>query len=471
MSFSSSSTAEQHSFHDCPLRSSSLLIVNTDKQTIITATDEVFDLLDYAPTHLVGKSIHVLNPTLHRRRSASKGNKEDKREEHFTLLHESLGQIPFDICVHHDPLTNATDLDYWLIRPIHNNNGIIQQPQNKTTEGGATILRLSPFGTIEHAYPSKHFPQQIHQLKGHPIMSFVHESDVRSLCEKLANIKRKKAYLTFSVRWLNKHHPKQLVADQEEEEEEEDTYDWVSFTVMNSQRNKRYSYDAANDPQSRPICIIRSTTAPPSQQQHTLQHSTRRQQECSSSNSTYLVPYLLTGLVSGTVKLLWEGTSLGVNSFLDLMEAMHTALDQGKVYLIEYLAHLLTHAVKMMHEVVYVTTWEEDEQGTTSSSSSSSSSSGSDYYSEEDVVEYMDMNAGVKKRKNRKKRCHQKVEEKTKEQLYDGLSSIRVSIDDDSIWSVPLLVGKTIMQKHNKKKNLTVTTTNRLCNNNNKHTN
>ncbi|CAO3656433.1 unnamed protein product [Mucor hiemalis] len=381
------SLADCHSFHDCPLRSSSLLIVNKEKQTIVTATDEIFDILGYEPTQLVGRSVNILDP----RRKYYK-DEEGKKKERFTLRHESFGQIPVEICIHHDPLTNATDLDYWLIRPLSTVLGGGLAP---TASLPITILRLSPFGTIEHAYPSTQFPQQLQELKGRPIMSFVHESDVRPLCEKLCNIK-KRIHHTFRIRWLRLFHP--------QEEHTEDDFDWVTFTIMNSPR--RLSCDAAYDPQSRPICIIRPAAAVTEEKsnQHKLQ-----QQQCASLMS-FSTPYLLTGLVSGTIKLLWDGTSIGVNQFLQIMEAMHDALDSGRTYLIEFLGHLLMHALKMVNEVIYFSSLDE-------------------YMNEDDM-----------------KKTNKKEEKKNKYHLY-GLSTVKVDVDN-SVWSVPLYIKKTIKSNY-----------------------
>lgn len=361
------SFSDCHSFHDCPLRSSSLLIVSKEKQTIVTATDEVFDILGYDPKDLVGKSINLLDPRQY--------FDTEKQKDCFTLCHESYGNLPFEICIHHDPLTNATDLDYWLIRPV---NALC-----KKTSSPFTILRLSPFGTIEHAYPSNQFPQQTAQLKGHPIMSFVHESDVRSMCEKLCHIRRR-THHTFRVRWLRLLHPKETHNDQD--------FEWVSFTVMNSPR--RPSCDAANDPQSRPICIIRPD------QEHKVETSS-----CSNISS-FSTPYLLTGLVSGTIRLLWEGTSVGFSSFFEMVEDLHTALDQGKLYMIEYLTHVLTHTLKMINELMYF-------------------SEGS---KKEEKMVYM--------KHQHKIEDHSLLKEKKKTRFF-GLSTIKVAVENN-IWSVPL---------------------------------
>ncbi|KAG2196331.1 hypothetical protein INT47_009326 [Mucor saturninus] len=358
------SFSDCHSFHDCPLRTSSLLIVSKEKQTIVTATDEVFDLLGYDPIELVGRSINLLDPRQYY---------DNERKERFTLCHATSGHLPFEICIHHDPLTNATDLDYWLIRPVNT--------LRRKTSSPFTILRLSPFGTIEHAYPSTQFPQQTPQLKGHPIMSFVHESDVRSMCEKLCHLRRRRTHHTFRVRWLRQFHPKEAHTDQD--------FEWVSLTVMNAPR--RSSCDAANDPQSRPICIIRPD----------------QEQQVETSCSGFSTPYLLTGLVSGTLRLLWEGTSVGFSSLFELVEGMHTALDQGKIYMIEYFAHLLTHALNVANELLYF----------------------SESKKEEEMV-YMKHQYKIEEHASL-------LEDKKKKSQFYGLSTVKVAVENN-IWSVPL---------------------------------
>lgn len=300
--------SNDHFFHNCPLRSSSLMIVNKEKQTIVTATDEVFNMLGYEPIQLVGKSVSILNPTKHK-----------QRENCYYLLHESYGKTCFELCIHFDPLTNATDLEYWLLRPIaiQRQSALVRASSSPST-GPVTILRLSPFGTIEHAYPSLEFPQTPHDLRGQPIMSFVHQSDVRSLCEKLSKIPQR-VYTTFRIRWL-KAHPKHG---------EEQQYKWVSFTVMNNPR--RSSCSSLYDPQSRPVCIIR----PLYQEEDNSQHQ--------SPSS---------GILGFAFNMLVEQTNFGVNTLYQTLESLHLAIDQGKSYLIEFLAHLITQILTVTCELV-----------------------------------------------------------------------------------------------------------------------
>jgi hypothetical protein len=298
------------------------MIVNKEKQTIVTATDEVFTMLGYEPAQLVGKPISILEPTKHK--------------NYYYLLHESYGKICFELCIHFDPLANAKDLEYWLLRPI------TQCTSNSSSP--VTILRLSPFGTIEHAYPCLEFPQTPHELKGQPIMSFIYPSDVRPLCEKLSKIPRR-VYTTFRIRWL-KFHPKQ---DQQQE------YEWVSFTVMHNPRT--------NDPQSRPVCIIRPLD----------------QQESSE------------GILSFAFNMLAD---YGVNTLYQTLEALHLAIDQGKSYMIEFLAHMVTQILAITCELVG----------------------------------------------HLEERSHS-----------EEIPSVNVSLDN-CVWSVPLYINKTIMQQNNTKK-------------------
>jgi hypothetical protein len=277
-------TSNDHYFHNCPLRSSSLMIVHKEKQTIVSATDEVFNMLGYEPAQLVGKPVSILEPS---------------RSKQGYFLQASHGKVRFELCIHFDPLANAKDLEYWLLRPVQNQS---------ISSGPVTILRLSPFGTIEHAYPCLEFPQQPHELKGQPIMSFVYPSDVGPLCQKLSKIPSR-LYTTFRIRWL-KYHPKHA---------QEHQYEWVSFTVMH---NPKKSF--AEDPQSRPVCIIRPL------------------QEEQLSPSVLALAF----------NMLAEQTRCGVNTLYQALEALHLAIDQGKSYLIEFLAHMITQILTVTCELV-----------------------------------------------------------------------------------------------------------------------
>jgi hypothetical protein len=276
------------------------MIVNSEKQTIVTATDEVFTVLGYEPHQLIDKSVEIL------------GLRQEKN--HYMLQHESCGQmIPFDICVHHDPMSNATDLDYWLIRPI-------THMLKKKDPIPATVLRLSTFGTIEHAYTCSEFPQDVKQLKGRPIMSFVHESDVRFLCEKLSKVRHRKHYYMFEIRWLCKGR----------EEHDDDTYIWVEFTVINSPR--RRSCSSVYEPQTRPICIIRPINS-------------------GTPNKTFMPNFM------------WM---LGDSEyFSQLVSMLHLALDQGVSYLVEFITHLMTYTIDVCNEFMYYIRGQEDKPSKT----------------------------------------------------------------------------------------------------------
>ncbi|KAL9554479.1 hypothetical protein MBANPS3_002809 [Mucor bainieri] len=305
-----------HSFHACPLRSSSLLIVSKEKQTIVTATDEVFNMLGYEPTCLIGKSVDILHLCSVPKKPSSSSSCC------YTLRHASHGDIPFDICSHFDPLANATDLEYWLIRPAQHMSTIPNMhTSSNAMRGPVTILRLSPFGTIEHAYPSSEFPQKLHELIGHPIMSFVYKSDVRFLCERLSKLP-KRTFTTFKVRWL-KQHPRHNVEDQ---------FEWVAFTVMNSPR--RLSCSALDDPQTRPTCIIRPIYDPT---------DTAEKEEKEEAAYFY--------------DALWDALLLpvksGISTIFSTLDALHTAMDEGRSYVVQFLGHLITHFLKVSSELLY----------------------------------------------------------------------------------------------------------------------
>lgn len=370
-----------HSFHDCPLRSSSLLIVSKEKQTIVTATDEVFNMLGYEPTQLIGKSIEILNP------------RSTLKDSCFMLRHESCGDIPFEICSHFDPLANATDLEYWLIRPVQMSSSIINAKSITTViKGPVTILRLSPFGTIEHAYPSSEFPQTPHELKGHPIMSFVYKSDVRFLCERLSKLQRR-AYATFKIRWL-KQHPKDGIDDSD--------FEWVTFTVMNSPR--RLSCTSANDPQTRPTCIIRSIYD-------------ENAQECSQE-----LPENMWNTIFQSMLL---PVKSNIKTFYNAIEMMNTAMDEGRLYVVQFLAHLITHFLKVTSELMY--------------------------HAAIELEGYLTHGNGGNNNSEKKLIFESKSNKRGNNSTSSSPNSIKVTLDN-CIWSVPLLINNSFTQQYQKKK-------------------
>lgn len=297
---------DSHSFYKCPLRSSSLLIVNKEKQTIVTATDELLDILGYHESNqLLGKSIQLLNPI--------------KKESFHLLKHKSTGYIPFEICIHHDPLANTVDLDYWLVHPVN-----ITSQQN-TMLGPVTILRLSPFGTIENAYPSIDFPQINSELQHRPIMSFVHESDVRQLCEKVSKTKYK-SHHTLRIRWLDRSS---------HSSSDQDNFHWVMLTVMNAPR--RLSCSSFDDLQSWPICVIR------------IVYESEQDIQGLRAPVNYCWKTIWLDALHGLV----EQARRGSFELYRLVQSIHLALDQGKSYLVEFFAHALSYLLEFANELKY----------------------------------------------------------------------------------------------------------------------
>ncbi|KAI7868024.1 hypothetical protein BDF14DRAFT_625055 [Spinellus fusiger] len=217
-----------HSFYTCPLRSSSsLLIVNQLSQTIIAATDEVFDRLGYQPNELMGHSILTL--ALQQQHHTSSHS--------YYAQHARQGQVAMDICVHHDPFGAADSLDYWLIKL-----GEAVPP--------ATVLRLSPYGTIEHAHPSPAFYQHTSEMLGKPIMGYIHSEDLPMVCTHLGNAVKSKTYysLTFRARW-SKYAMNDLPDDSQGHH-----YDWMAFTTITT------GHITSSTPETlpcRPICLLR----------------------------------------------------------------------------------------------------------------------------------------------------------------------------------------------------------------------
>lgn len=181
-------TKDHHSFHTCPLRSSSLLcIINQTSRVIVAATDHVFDISGCSPADLIGKPIDDILQVL-------------------TTRHG-----PLQICVHqHDPLQKTTTglLDYWLFQP-QKKTGYHHQRGNTMatrTTGFAyhraplpleteTTVRLSPYGVVDSSNST------LKHIIGRPIMAFIHSDDVQTLCGQL-KLTYEQLQCTFSVRWL-----------------------------------------------------------------------------------------------------------------------------------------------------------------------------------------------------------------------------------------------------------------------------
>lgn len=211
-----------HTFHECTLRSSSLIIVHKHNQSIVTATDAVFQYLGYSDPHqLLGRSaVQLLNP------------RHFQNDIYLLQRYDNSDKL-FQLCVHHDPFNaNSNHLEYWLLKPLVNTV--------TTEESALSIMRLSTFGTIDYACLSPEFPQTLYELYGHPIMSYIHSADVLLLCEKL---KQCRIYDTFPIRWLNKH-PRH--------HNDENDFMWISLTVIHSATTKQHC-----DTQTRPLCILR----------------------------------------------------------------------------------------------------------------------------------------------------------------------------------------------------------------------
>lgn len=282
-----------HSFSNCPLRSSSLLITNHATQSIVTATDEVLDLLGYSMTELLQHSIH----TLHFQLSSSLSSIPS-----CTIRHANGQLLNFQVCVHQDPLGGSSCLDYWLIR---SHSDMIEP----NTTAAISVIRLSPYGTIEQVQPSRNFKQPISELLGRPVMAFVYQDDVEPLCASLAKIcsvhKQYPAQDPLFIRWSRLPC---LISSSEREETSLD-YDWMSFTLMSSNNNITVGNSI------RPICILRPL-------------------QCEQEETMVIHVSLY-------------------DQFVDYYQSLCEAAKHSKVYLSEFYHHVLSSLIEIMSAYIY----------------------------------------------------------------------------------------------------------------------
>lgn len=284
-----------HSFSNCPLRSSSLLITNHATQSIVTATDEVLDLLGYSMSELLEHSIHSLDFQLSSNLSSIPT---------CTIRHANGQLLNFQVCVHQDPLGGSSCLDYWLIRPT--SDMIVS-----STAAAISVIRLSPYGTIEQVQPSPNFKQPISELIGRPVMAFVYQDDVEPLCSSLAKIcsihKQYPPQDPLFIRWSR------LPCLISEQEETSLNYDWMSFTLMSSNIGI-----VGNS--IRPICIIRPL-------------------QCEEE-------------VEEVEKSLVIHVSL-YNQLLDYYKSICQVANHSKVYISEFYHHVISSLLEIMSAYIY----------------------------------------------------------------------------------------------------------------------
>ncbi|KAI8330692.1 hypothetical protein BC941DRAFT_439932 [Chlamydoabsidia padenii] len=225
-----------HSFDNCPLRSSSLLIVDHEQQVIVTASDEVFNMLGYHSDQLIRQPLSLLSL------STTRGKTHQVAKARHAITRQ---WVNLTICIHHDPFSTCSGLDYCLLAATD-----YPQQDNDNHLAMVTLIGLNAYGSIVHAYPSTQFPQPLScHLVGRPIMSFIHTDDVRPLCRLL----RKSTHCTttsspntmeytMNLRWLRSS-------------KDSDAFEWMQITVVNP---TMYNHVPALN--GRPICILRPRT-------------------------------------------------------------------------------------------------------------------------------------------------------------------------------------------------------------------
>ncbi|KAI8075088.1 hypothetical protein BC940DRAFT_287407 [Gongronella butleri] len=101
-----------HCFDACPLRSSSLVIVHHGEQVIVTASDQVFDLLGYSSQQMEQV---VRQPSLAVLGFSTVG---DEKQQLIHVRHAQTRQwLQLCVCVHRDPFATS-GLDYCLVKRV-----------------------------------------------------------------------------------------------------------------------------------------------------------------------------------------------------------------------------------------------------------------------------------------------------------------------------------------------------------------
>ncbi|KAI8646963.1 hypothetical protein BD408DRAFT_409510 [Parasitella parasitica] len=224
-----------HSFSKCPLRSSCLVITNHSNQHIVTATDEVLDLLGYSLPEIMDHSIQQCLDL--------KLSTEVSCIPQCKIRHANGYMLNFQVCIHQDPLGSSSCLDYWLIR--------LSDDTEKIHTNTRSVLCLSPFGTVEQIQASPLLKQPVSELVGRPVMAFVYKDDVELLCSSLSKLcsahrREPRPMDPLFIRWSNLPY---LLSTSMLDQENSLNYDWMSLTLM-SNTNRR------------PICILQPLQIP-----------------------------------------------------------------------------------------------------------------------------------------------------------------------------------------------------------------
>jgi hypothetical protein len=287
---------------------------------IVTATDEVLDLLGYTMSDLVGHSIHNFNFQLSAQLSTP--------IPECTIKHANGNRIGFQVCIHQDPLGESSCLDYWLIRPKQEaENDDKSSAMILSTSTMLSIIRLSPYGTIEQVQPSPYFKQSISELIGRPVMAFVYHDDVEPLCSSLSKIcsihKRKQQQQQqqqqsspLFIRWS-----RLPCLFEHKDDQESLNYDWISCTLM------------ANSPQQqqqviRPICVIRPLQV---QQQEETEHT------------TLIVHVSLFEQLIKYCKCIYG----------QMMQVVEESAHSSKIYMNEFYQHVVASLTEMVATIMY----------------------------------------------------------------------------------------------------------------------
>ncbi|ORX97975.1 hypothetical protein K493DRAFT_300138 [Basidiobolus meristosporus CBS 931.73] len=119
--------------------------------------------------------------------------------EVLTLKCKNLGHGPIwlNACAH-----QLHQRQHWSLRDITHQKlltSLTSSPTPKQTNAG-NVLSISPFGIVEHVFPTSFMGLNASQIVDKPMMMFVHPEDIKTLCNGLSTM-LKSMYADFTVRW------------------------------------------------------------------------------------------------------------------------------------------------------------------------------------------------------------------------------------------------------------------------------
>ncbi|CAO3633802.1 unnamed protein product [Mucor hiemalis] len=231
-----------------------------------------------------------------------------------TIQHANGEILEFQVCIHQDPLGGTSCLDYWLIRRHQIATSDIPLPS-------LSVLCLSPYGTIEQVQPSIHLNQPLSELIGRPIMAFIYQDDVESLCSSLSKICslhkpiQPQQQPPLFIRWSRLPY---LITPSNHDDSNSLNYDWMSFTLSSTTTTRA----------TKPICILRSLKV---------------EDDTSTNNSACEEDALVIH-----VSLFSQFLDCFKLIYSHLMQAIEESTESSKIYMAEFYQHVMSSLVEIL---------------------------------------------------------------------------------------------------------------------------